>query len=60
MTLEEIAAEIEADLYAALEALEQRDFITVRQCSARAQADAIDAFKKKQADEAVHPMDRES
>lgn len=47
MTVEEIAKEIESELYTALEALEQGDFITVRQCSARAQADAIEAFKQK-------------
>lgn len=42
---DEIKAEIEKELYEAIEALERDDLATVRQCSARAQSGACVAWQ---------------
>lgn len=44
-TYDEIKADIEKELYEAIEALEHDDLITVRQCSARAQSGANAAWQ---------------
>lgn len=38
--------EMENDLYAALEALESRDLVTIRQCAGRVHSFAIDEWQK--------------
>lgn len=49
-TFKEYLTEIESELYTALEALEQEDLITVRQCSARAQAKTNEAWRERRKD----------
>ena len=51
LTFKEYLKEIESELYAALEALEEGDVVTVRQCSTRASAMTNDAWKAKREEE---------
>ena len=51
MTFAQLKAEIEKELYAALEALESDDLITVRQCTARAHTDVHDMWKLRRQNE---------
>ena len=54
MSLDQLKAEIETDLYSALEALEAGDIITVRQCAARTQTNAVDLWRRTNAAKDEH------
>lgn len=45
--------EMESDLYTALEALENHDLITIRQCASRVQFSAIEMWQQKNRSESV-------